>query len=364
MASLYDMPDMGADYDGLAKIAKPEMMPNAPLGAGGMAGMMYYQDKNRQDGYIEKAGQLAELQARMKAQQADEYSQAAPGRQADIQVNNGMAQGRLQNLPYAQEEQSNTAQAKATTSLTARRQAALDAINPYANDWAQADTPAKKRAVRQQMIDDKVKIGNKNVEDADEEQLDAIMKIARGRQENSPAQAQKMALEKQKGDNKYSQEELKGHFSIMRTMMANQIKEKALEYKKMTESMKPETMSQWEAGQRQKMDKGQMTDIEEAAFNKFIADKIAVGAGNIAAKPPVIDTRLVNQPGKPPILKDAEKPTPAPIPKQVNAAKKTKDGWEVADGYAKKDGQKKKVLGYDPEANEWFLEGNVVIGGK
>src|SRR4051812_40664067 len=98
------------DYFSLARLEQPEMMPNAPMGAGALAGMMYGQDKARQDNALQGANGLAQIRAMLEQQKAQETMAGAPGRMAGVEFDNTMAQGRLGTLPDALSAQSDTAQ--------------------------------------------------------------------------------------------------------------------------------------------------------------------------------------------------------------------------------------------------------------
>lgn len=84
-----------ADYLGVANAARPQMMPSAPLGAGGVAGMMYGQDQRRHDELLQQAAAQAEMEAQRKAMEAEEFSLARPGRLAGINLKNAISQDSL-----------------------------------------------------------------------------------------------------------------------------------------------------------------------------------------------------------------------------------------------------------------------------
>lgn len=84
-----------ADYQSLAQIAAPKMMPEAPLGAGAIAGWMYGGDAARQDDLIRKAASLAELDAQLKRQAGAETMAGAPGRMDTIGLGNLEAAAKL-----------------------------------------------------------------------------------------------------------------------------------------------------------------------------------------------------------------------------------------------------------------------------
>ena len=76
------------DFATLAQLARPTMMPSAPLGAGGVAGWMYGRDKSRQDSYLDQAANSANLAQVLEAQKAAEYTAGAPGRMSNINLGN------------------------------------------------------------------------------------------------------------------------------------------------------------------------------------------------------------------------------------------------------------------------------------
>lgn len=193
------MPDMGVNYLTLANAQRPTMMPNAPIGAGGMAGQMYFNDKAKQDASLEQATGLAAMDAQMRASAADEYSRGAPGRQADIDVSNAMSGGKRDNLPSALDKQRIDSETGAQSARATQLEVLRKTVEPYADQWDTA-TPPQKEIIRQQMIDDGVKLGKKDVSELSTVQMDQVMKVTRQGAVNSVSHEQKMDLEETKQD--------------------------------------------------------------------------------------------------------------------------------------------------------------------
>ena len=217
---------MPLDYGTLAQLMKPEMMPNAPIGAGGMAGQMYYQDKSRQDEALRQAASLAQLNAQQEAMKAEEFSRAQPGRLANIDTENALAQGKLGTVPDLLSRQGTEAKTGAMKASEDQKEVLRKQLEPYANDWANTSDPEVKKSILQQMKRDGItQLGNKNIDDVDPEKLDPIMQMIRSRQINTPAQVQKMDIEKSKEASAERRAEIAAKAKVDVQKMANAMKE-------------------------------------------------------------------------------------------------------------------------------------------
>jgi hypothetical protein len=192
----YDLPNMGVNYGTLAQLSAPQMMPNAPMGAGATAGQMYYQDKARQEAALNQAGGLAALDAQMRSGAAGEYNAGAPGRMADIQTQNALAQGRSGDLPHMLTKQSEEAKAGANTATAQRIQSEIAKLSPYSDLWAAAKTPEERAAVVNQIKQKEGgKIGDRHIDEIPPEKLDQLMTVVRRSAVNTPKHAQQMEVE-------------------------------------------------------------------------------------------------------------------------------------------------------------------------
>lgn len=206
-----DPPSMGSTYQNLINLTTPRMMPEAPVGAGGMAGAMYGSDQARQDDIIRRATQLAQLDAQMRAEQAGEFSQLGPARQAEIAVKNAMAQNTQANLPSITGAATADYQTKALTAGTNKNQAEIDKLKPYAREWNAAKTDEEKEAIRQDMVQSIGKIGTRNLADVPLDRLDETMKRTFQSEVMTPKQAGQERIENLKGGVKLGVAEITGN---------------------------------------------------------------------------------------------------------------------------------------------------------
>lgn len=140
------MPQMGADYSQLANQMRPQMMPNAPSP---MAGLMYGQDTVSHDRMLQKMAVLAAMDASMKAQKAEEFSAAAPGRMAEVRTKNRMAEGREGMANDRLKVEKDEMGAKGMEARRKKIHERLKAVEPYTNMWAGAQSPEDKQAILQ-----------------------------------------------------------------------------------------------------------------------------------------------------------------------------------------------------------------------
>lgn len=190
---------MADDYFSLARLEQPQMMPEAPMGAGALAGMMYGQDKARQDQALQGAQSLAQIRAMLEQQAASENMAGATGRMADITRGNAMSIANLGNL-------NNDISTQADTSASKSKQAEIAKLAPFAMNYDPKDMSNQDK---RDFIDDMAKqgvthIGKRKLSDLKDDDLDkfdAIMEQAKGEAVNTPKAAQAMALKQQEGKN-------------------------------------------------------------------------------------------------------------------------------------------------------------------
>lgn len=356
MASLYDLPDMGESYGNLARLEAPVMMPNAPVGAGGMAGQMYYQDKARQDESFSKASQLAELQAQIKAQAADEYGAAAPGRMSTINTNNSMAQNKEANLPTLLDTQNNETQTANIKSRADKQKQVEETLYPFANDYASG--------VRGEDLKDKMraagisKIGTRNLEDVPDDKLHSAMEHLREKQIHTPAQIQKVEVENAKGTNRLNVEDLKGSYGLLKESMRQEARVKVANLIKEGK----ESGKQWIQKYYDAVDAGENTELQDQMYltitkNATYRDWLR---GSQAA--PQINPDIVNTPGQPDVLK---KPPVGDVTSMPKAKIETEGGYTISGTEATgKDGKKYKVTGHDKATGEYWIDGVGAVKAK
>jgi hypothetical protein len=311
--------DMGDNpYTSLANIQRPEMMGNAPVGGGASAGLQYAQQLQRQNATMDQASQFAQLQAIMKAKQADEYSAGAPGRMADIQVGNAEAQNKQANLPSILGAQSNAFATNLSESKRKKMEAAMDELSPYANSYVNAKDEDTKQAVIDMMKSDGyTKIGNKSIDEIPPATLDKFMQMTRQRAVNSVGQQQKTELETQKekgaiervdaikkadaerfAAQSASKERVAQTYAAARTKAA-EISAKSKEDKQKFED------EYWK-----KRATNNTTPEEDQTMIELMSMKNYVASGKAANGPPTIDTSKM--PDLP--LKQPTAPQPPPLP--------------------------------------------------
>jgi hypothetical protein len=177
---------MGDDFFSLAQLEQPTMMPNAPSGGGALAGLMYGQDKARQDRALEGANGLAQLNAMLQQQHASEDMAGAPGRMDTIKRGNLMAAGGLANAPT-------DVDTGAATSRNANVKAHLEALAPYAMNYRDTMSQGDFSDLRDRMKGGGIsKIGNKNLDDVSDEQLEKVLKDTKNYFVNNPKHLQEM----------------------------------------------------------------------------------------------------------------------------------------------------------------------------
>lgn len=221
----YDTPNMGMNYGDLARLSAPQMMPNAPMGAGAMAGGMYFADKARQDQALQGASGLAQMDAEMKARAADEYSRAGVGRDADINVANALAKGREEGIPSMVGTQADTIETKAIGAKSAKAQAMIEQVSPFAEQWMAAKSDWDRAGIIDDMRKAGInKIGPKAIDEISMNQMDEVMKRVSQAAVNTPKHRQKLDEINATGEQAYKREQLKAQTRLKVEQMAEDIK--------------------------------------------------------------------------------------------------------------------------------------------
>lgn len=199
--ALYDnAPNMGMNYGTLAQLSRPQMMPAAPDGAGPQAGWMYGMDSARHDQALARAAQMAQMDAAMRAQQAEEFSLAGPGRVANIQAGNILAEGNLQDAPNRAALGQLDTQAKTGRLNREMIEAEKKKLEKYAARYLNSDAEGKQEIV-QEMEADGVKVGRRTpTEIAQAGRMDQLMQSVMKGAVHTPEFEQKRLLEKDKAD--------------------------------------------------------------------------------------------------------------------------------------------------------------------
>lgn len=228
----YDTPNMGMNYGDLARLSQPQMMPNAPMGAGAMAGGMYFADKARQDQALQQAQGLAQMDAEMKARAADEYSRAGVGRDADINVSNAMAKGREEGIPSMVGTQADTIETKAIGAKSAKAQAMIEQVSPFADQWIGAKSDWDRANIIEDMRKAGInKLGNKPIDEISMNQMDEAMKRVSAAATNTPKHRQDIDKINATGSEAYRREVLKAASREKVAQLAAQIKEEVMKRK-------------------------------------------------------------------------------------------------------------------------------------
>lgn len=182
------VPQMNSDdFTNLAKVAAPQMMPNAPLGAGASAGYNYGLDKLRQNDLIAQATQQAQKEAALRASAADEYSAGAPGRMAEINTGNINAQAGQQ-AAQQMSDSGLTVQEKIASkvaTVTGERQKELEGKSALWSQLAGAKGDPTKVKNILNMYGDQATLFGKDLKDAPPDQLSEMSEgIVKGIMEN------------------------------------------------------------------------------------------------------------------------------------------------------------------------------------
>jgi len=206
-----------ADYQNLASISKPTMMPKAPLGGGFTAGWMYGRDKAEHEGFLAQAAKQAELQAQMEAQKAEELAAGRPGRLDTINLGNLKAKNALSQY---QNGGSELEAAKQFEELT-------KTIEPYMTTLATATDDATAREAYEAIVKIAPAFGtNMKFED--------LRKMARAKYKGdraNPKHANAMELEGKKGENRLANTKAAAE-------ARSQLEDKKMKFKKALEEAK------------------------------------------------------------------------------------------------------------------------------
>lgn len=189
------MPNMGTDFGQLAQQSKPTMM---PLGSSPLHALMYQMDQSKHDQFLNQASQLAQLDAQMKAKRADEFGAAGPGRMAEIDTKNQLAQNENSNIDTLKATQT----AKGENALTAEHvkkiKGEVEKLAPFLNAYDKAETYQDRQAIQQAIKERGAKFGNQDLGSMPFEQFDTMMRVLRHAQTNDP----KLATEELKAGSK------------------------------------------------------------------------------------------------------------------------------------------------------------------
>lgn len=319
MASPYDdMPDMGMDYGTLLRLSKPDpLRPGASGAEAWMNGWRRGEYRNK----LDKAAGMADIDARMRTQRAEEYSAGAPGRRAKIEYENRKHAGFLSQVPDELGVRQSEFEGKRAKSRAERFKEDKEKLSEYAPRWRATPSTEGKRLLLDEMSSKGLTIGDKDLRTVPIERVDEWFNAAFQGDYDDP----KLRSDREKA--KYTVDARERTAAENRAALMERERFKAEQkvsfekIKKEMEAQKPETLNVWKAKMYEKMRKGEMTDEDQAAFNKLIADESFVQAQRIANQPPQVDpTKL---PGG--LLTKPPGPTIPPIPPQKNKPKEKVD---------------------------------------
>jgi hypothetical protein len=356
------------DFFSLAQLEQPQMMPSAPSGGGALAGLMYGQDKARQDKALQGATNLAQLNAMLQQQHASEDMAGAPGRMDTIQRGNLMAAGGLANAPT-------DVDTGASKSRAENIKAHLDALTPYAMGYRDTMTNDDFNSLRDSMKAGGItKIGNKNLDDVSDEQLEKVLKDTKNYAVNTPKHLQEMEKEGLIVQGWQDRNAVTGNSreEVARITQEGRIKTQEMRDKakidavKLTEMSKSGrlNMGQYRAQLYQRAEQGDdyarevlmrldTQDLAKAAAqaqNSGAHVDVKEGAADLA--PPVI-------PKAPPFPQRPGAGAPPP-PANPGAQKSVKVGVEGKTLII--DGKEVKAKAYNPDTKQYLLDDGTIIG--
>lgn len=232
----YDPPSMGVNYGTLAQLTKPQMRGNAPVGDGFGAGADYARDESRHDAMLRQAAMMAQRDAELKAQAADEYGMAGPGRLSDIRTKNALAEGQEGMLPNLLSNQRRKIEAEGSKYDQAEFEAQIKKLDEFAQEWKQAKDPSSKEDIVERMKAAGLsKIGPKTVDELHASgKLDGLMERRFNKLVNSPAHLQKREIEGDKAAAalKKEQEKIASREKVAKWVQEAKSKANAAKYQK------------------------------------------------------------------------------------------------------------------------------------
>jgi multidrug efflux pump subunit AcrA (membrane-fusion protein) len=327
---------MATDYDDVARLSKPTMMPDATYGIGLYAGLDYQRQQAQHQGDLQNARNLAGLGAEMDAQKHQEYMRGAPTREAQSQVDLAKAKFNLESLPEILKSEAADRELKITKADSAKRKEVDEVMDTYLAEWMEATTPEMKQEVIASMKKKGLThIGSRSLDDIDMEALDRAFQIKAKGRTNSIEQRQKMQVEGAKTERTRITAEAgveRAEIQAKAKGISDQIR---LEMKKVPAT----TKSQWEASMWEKMTKGTMSELEKAVFTKYQQDELAEARAKAGNQPPQVDPAMF----PPGVMQQPKIPGVAPIPepaptgkdgKQYEVKQISEDGkwWKLSNG--------------------------------
>lgn len=294
----FNMPEMGVDFDTLARLAQPRAPVQFHPGGGTMEGLMYGQDVNQMQGFLDKASKMADIQAALKQQAAKEAMMGAPGREAEIQKGNTLSQADLGTVGDDITAMKGKKQNAIGDQEVKAMKNEIGKLSPYLNAWDKAD-PQQKALLYKQMGDEgasfgKIKIGSLPFNDADN-----MMKALRNAQIND----EKFVIESNKNVTKENVAKTSAAARVDSAKISAQARTIAAKYGVDTRNANPRTFQEaamrlWQKGSQQ----GGLTDDENEELNTLlkaatfgtevraaaIKPDVTIEGGKIVNKPPVL----------------------------------------------------------------------------
>ncbi len=312
------------DIRDLMSATQPQMMPNAPSP---LAGLMYGQDKARNDSALAQGATLAALQAKMAAMDAEEKAAGAPGRMSEIRVKNAEGaddESQLGSIIAGRRQKRDTGM---ESDKAKQIQDQLKGIAPWVDSW-QIAKPEDKVTIQQMMRDNDVSFGNKKLGEMDPQELDKAMGMLAAAKDNS----EKMRVEamKQSGATERAKLNIAG-----RNDVAN-LKAKLAEKLRSMPQAKDKSVDNVVADILKKPAKDRTDD--ELEVMDFYAHIKTYGADSATARAP--GTAKIDEKGN--VVRD--KPTPPPAPR-VSGGEAAK--FKVGDVKTDKNGVTATFMGGD-----------------
>jgi hypothetical protein len=322
MAGIYDLPNMGNDFTSLANSARPNY--NVPMEGAG-AGWMLGSDLRRQDQFLDRATQEAEMNARLRAQQAEEYGLGAPGRRDTIELNNRTAAAGLADLPETLEAARSKRRAQMTKDQQEEFKALQAKINEYADLWNAAKDDEEKQEVIDQMDAAGIKkMGNRTTKEIPIPMMDKLMAMARRANVESAGHEQKKQIE----DIKTKRALEVAETNRQRALEVEKYRAEALvAVAQLVKQGKEAAMKGYEALLKKKIE-GTITPYEEAIFEALRADIMAGKIATEANKPQQFDLDSAVKGGTPQVRQPTV-PSPAQMPATPQGAPAAKPGARV-----------------------------------
>lgn len=351
-------PNMGISYNGLANMTQPQMMGNAPVGAGATAGLQYGRDKARHDGFINKAAELAQLDAQMKALQAEEANFSQPMRKDALRLKGERIKGSLAELPEEFDTRRLEREARGVKAKSAIQKEAEEKLSKWASRWNSAPDEETKRDMLDEMEKEGITtLGKRVLKQAPIDRIDSIMKGITGGEYNHPKLRTQREIAAGRVQGQKDVATIRAEADTERTRIAAEAKKWADQYKadaaaKAKEGSK--SLTTWEREMHEKGTKGELTPEQQKGFENYLHHKYVLRAwAALEGKPPEVDPEKVGGG----VLKNPRMPPAPGLPPQ-SGPKKDADKPKL--DLDKKMFGSKKIIGFN-DKGEYQLEDGTIV---